>query len=56
MFQVIVGAVAEWFKALLNKEKINGNLKDLRFAHPPGLGKLLKMYKIKLYIILLNKT
>ena len=28
------GAVAEWYKALLLREKINGNLKDPRFTLP----------------------
>ena len=35
------GAVAEWSKALLERESINENQKDPRFA-PPGLGKLLQ--------------
>ena len=30
------GAVAEWSKALLKKEKINENLKDPRFPSRPG--------------------
>ena len=29
------GAVAEWSKALLVREKINEKLKDIRFALPP---------------------
>ena len=35
------GAVAEWFKALLWREKINENPKKIP-GSPPGLGNLLK--------------
>ena len=28
------GAIAEWCKALLLRDKINGNLKDARFNRP----------------------
>ena len=42
------GAVAEWCKALFEREKIQ---KDPRFAPPPGLGKLKKFVSQHIFLL-----